>query len=200
MGVGADLVTLPGWGEFAQVGLLLTSMEELSHQPTPDFRSAHYDPPSVPWWALLSIFIFLGSIAQFLPHARIWTIVTNLLGALWCVYICLWLRRLDADSRALYWILAGTGAQLIDGVVTLTVDPEVSWWPTLFSVAYGLSFLVGIYVIRAELERHYNQREQFSLSLGLVMTFFFSFIYFQYHLYDIAEIRKRDREALIAPV
>jgi hypothetical protein len=47
------------------------------------------------------------------------------------------------------------------------------------------------FVLRSELLRHYNQREPIGLKLGPFMTFFFSYIYFQYHLRDIAEYRER---------
>jgi hypothetical protein len=161
-----------------------------------NYTSAYYDPPSVPWWGLLSVFIFLGSMPQFLPHRQIWAIIANLLGALWCVYIGVWLRRLDSNSKALYWIVAYTFLNLPYDVVALRVSLETSWFLTWTAfVIYGL-YIVGTYVVRAELEKHYNQREDFGLSLGPIMTFFFSYIYFQYHLRDIAEYRKYQREPI----
>jgi len=54
-------------------------------------------------------------------------------------------------------------------------------------------YITAIYVIRAELTRHYRQQEQFPMTLGLFMTFCFAFIYFQYHLYDIAEYKHQQR-------
>jgi len=47
------------------------------------------------------------------------------------------------------------------------------------------------FVIRAELLKHYNEREPAGLKLGLFMTFFFSYLYFQYHLYKIALAKKQ---------
>jgi hypothetical protein len=54
-----------------------------------------------------------------------------------------------------------------------------------------LIWFVTIYVIRADLHYHYNLREPVGLYLSGVMTFFFSFLYFQYHLRKIAELRER---------
>lgn len=175
-------------------------MEELSSQPKLDYSSAYYDPPAVPWWGLLILFALLRGIASLLPDAQIWLMVVNLLWALWCVYICLWLRRLNPNSMALFWILAFTGLELTYDVVALRIDPRESLLPALLALAYAVPLIIGIYVIRAELERHYNRQEDRSLTLGPFMTFFFSFVYFQYHLYDIAEARRREREALSASV
>ena len=53
------------------------------------------------------------------------------------------------------------------------------------------TWIVTIYVIRAELHIHYNVREPIGLYLSGVMTLFFSFLYFQYHLYKIAQLREK---------
>jgi hypothetical protein len=50
---------------------------------------------------------------------------------------------------------------------------------------------VTIYSIRNELQTHYNRIEPIGLQLGGIMTFFFSFLYFQYHLYKIAQLKQR---------
>jgi divalent metal cation (Fe/Co/Zn/Cd) transporter len=63
----------------------------------------------------------------------------------------------------------------------------------LSSMVLGIA---TVFMIKSDLERHYNDREHAGLVLGGVMTFFFSFLYFQYHLYDIAKRRKRVAEAL----
>ena len=65
----------------------------------------------------------------------------------------------------------------------------------IFAVTLALICIViwiaTIYLVRAELHYHYNQREPVGLYLSGVMTFFFSFLYFQYHLYKIAQLRER---------
>ena len=55
--------------------------------------------------------------------------------------------------------------------------------------------IVTIFLIRSDLERHYNEREPYGLQLNGLMTFFFSFLYFQYHLCDIAKRRRADHAA-----
>jgi hypothetical protein len=57
----------------------------------------------------------------------------------------------------------------------------------------GAIGLATIFLIRTDLERHSNEREPYGLQLGGVMTFFFSFIYFQYHLNEIAKRRRENR-------
>lgn len=171
-------------------------MEELSPQLGPDYRSAYYDPPNVPWWFLLIFFFLLGGIAALLPDSLLWIIVVKLLWGLWCIYLCFWLRRLDPNSKALLWILACTALDLVRVIVRSTIDAKESLLPALAGLAYVVIFVIGIFVIRAELERHYNQQERLRLKLSPVMTFFFSFVYFQFHLYYIGEVRRQKREAL----
>src|ERR1700678_756178 len=161
-------------------------MEELSQQSRLDYSSAYYDPPRVPWWFLLILFVLLGGIASLLPDSLIWMIVVDLLWGLWCIYIGFWLRRLDPNSKALFWILACTALDLARTFVRTTIDAKESLLPAFLGLAYAVVLCIGIFVVRAELERHYNQREGISLKLGPFMTFFFSFVYFQYHLYYIA--------------
>ena len=52
-----------------------------------------------------------------------------------------------------------------------------------FLILAGLiAYLVGIFKIREAMEEYYNSRENIALTLSGVMTFFFSTIYFQYHI------------------
>jgi hypothetical protein len=60
-----------------------------------------------------------------------------------------------------------------------------------------LDFVV-IFSIRDELQKHYNEREPIGLHLGGVLTFFFSYIYFQYHLHEIAQFKKRQTEGVLS--
>jgi hypothetical protein len=171
-------------------------MQELSQQSRLDYRSAYYDPPRVPWWFLLILFLLLGGIASLLPDSLIWMIVVDLLWGFWCIYLGFWLRRLDPNSTALFWILACTALDLARTIVRTTIDAKESLLPAFAGLAYVVVLCIRIFVVRAELERHYNRRENISLKLGPFMTLFFSFVYFQYHLYYIAEARVREREDL----
>jgi hypothetical protein len=52
--------------------------------------------------------------------------------------------------------------------------------------------LAARYSLRSSLEDHYNSAEPMGLVLSGVMTFFFSVIYFQYHLNDIVRRKRLD--------
>ncbi len=104
------------------------------------------------------------------------------------------------NSKSLSWLLVSIAI----GLVSIILNSHAESSSMLISAADWLGtaalvlYFVCIFVIRAELVRHYNQREDFTLALGPVMTLFFSFAYFQYHLYDIAEQRLKERSAIVA--
>ena len=60
-----------------------------------------------------------------------------------------------------------------------------------------VSSILGIaiaFMIRADLLRHYNEREPIGINLSPGLTFFFSFFYLQSQLYPIAQFKKRHAE------
>jgi hypothetical protein len=163
----------------------------------PPLTSPQYPaPPLVHWSALLIVAIIAGVLFdRLLPDSAADFAVTLLWGA-WVIYLCLWIRKLDANSKAFLWALASIAVALACDAFNLPQNPSsVMIW-----ISYGLEisdFGLGIavaFVIRAELQDHYNNREPIGLHLGGVMTFFFSYLYFQYHLYEIAQFKKRQAE------
>jgi hypothetical protein len=69
----------------------------------------------------------------------------------------------------------------------------------IVSLASGLLrivlWIVTIYVVCAELLKHYNEQEPVGLRLNGFMTFFFSFLYFQSRLYVITQFKKSRKKA-----
>jgi hypothetical protein len=96
------------------------------------------------------------------------------------------------------WYLSSMAAGFLSFLLSVTVG-QVGGFETVIDCLGFADLVLGIiaiFVIRAELVRHYNQQEGFGLVLGPVMTLFFSFVYFQYHLFDIAEQRYKERTSL----
>ena len=52
-------------------------------------------------------------------------------------------------------------------------------------------------MIRADLLRHYNEREPIGINLSPGMTFFFAFFYIQSQLYPIAQLKRRKAKGLV---
>jgi Na+/H+-translocating membrane pyrophosphatase len=94
---------------------------------------------------------------------------------------------------SIFWCAAYVALQVAAGVPG--GPSPASTGIMIFAVTLALICIViwiaTIYLVRAELHYHYNQREPVGLYLSGVMTFFFSFLYFQYHLYKIAQLRER---------
>jgi hypothetical protein len=123
----------------------------------------------------------------------------NFLWGAWVFYLCLWIRKLDPNSKSILWASASIGMQFVlDGLDSIQEPSLALTWVIggLWIASLVLDFIV-IFMIRAELQTHYNEREPIGLHLGGAMTFFFSYLYFQYHLYDIAQFKKRQAEGLI---
>jgi len=171
-------------------------------QPNPHegLKPDYPAPPPVHWLVLLGAWIALLIPTHFFAPPSIRQMLPNLIFSLWVLYLCLWLRRLSQASRALYWALAS-----IAGDLFLTFFPDNSGHPSwLYAAALGAAALlvfalpfVTIFVIRAELLRHYNQREPIGLKLNPILTLVLSYIYFQYHLFDIAQHKNRNAQNII---
>jgi hypothetical protein len=165
-------------------------------QPQPDAEPsvAYPAPPNVHWGVLFVAEIVISIIAIVLTPRAYWHLVANLGFDAWALYLCLWIRKLEPGALSIFWCSAFVTLQL---VISVPAGPgPVSAGVTiiggiiaLFAIAL---WIVTIYLIRAELHYHYNVREPIGLYLGGVMTFFFSFLYFQYHLYNIAQLKERN--------
>jgi hypothetical protein len=151
----------------------------MDRNPLPKASSykASFPPPPRLHWALLFVAI-AGSegLALWLVRQPFRDFLVNVVIAAWPIYLCLWIRKIDARSLSLYWALASFASGFL-----------FSW----------LLWIVVIFEIREELLEHYNRREPIGLKLNLVMSLLFSFVYFQYHLNRIA---KEKRQQSLEPV
>jgi hypothetical protein len=161
------------------------------------FQSPYYDPPRMKWWWLFLAICVLDFLISLLTRLQLGNQVSNWLLNFWAIYFCIWLRRIVPDSVALRWVLLSAAIDLTD---YLPLPANIAWMGyarTFLDFVGIVCFVIGIFTVRRDLQRHYNQREDFSLRLGPFMTLFFSFLYFQYHLYDIAEARQQERQRAV---
>jgi hypothetical protein len=161
--------------------------------------SAYPAPPRVHWAVLLIVSMVASALFEWsLPETVAEFAITSLWGA-WIFYLCSWIRRLDPNSKSLAWALASIGMQFVLDGLDLIQDPSLALnWVIcgLWVTSLVLDFVV-IFEIRAELQTHYNEREPIGLHLSGALTFFFSYLYFQYHFYEIAQFKKRQAEGSI---
>lgn len=117
----------------------------------------------------------------------------------WGIYVCHWLRKLNPDNHSLFWC----DAYVVVNVAYLAIDlpPRPSALAFYTDVSLALASVVlgftTLLVVRAELLRHYNEREPIGIYLSVLWTIFFNFLYFQSQLRPIAQY-KRDEAAGLA--
>jgi len=181
-------------------------MSTESEQSSIDFRqvsglgpSGHEypPPPRVHWAVLLLAVVALSSLFAWLAP-RYQNILDSLLVDGWIFHICLWVRRLNPDSSSLFWCDLYAVVELSYAMTSLQQHPT----PLMDVVSGGLGIassilgIVNLYIVRDELLKHYNEREPIGIYLGPVLTFFFSYLYFQSQLYEIAQYKKRQAEGI----
>ncbi len=168
-------------------------MEQSPIQPGDSQSIVYPRPPEVNWAMLLAAFFVYSILVMICAPKEYWSLLSKLAEDAWALYLCLWLLKLDKNSMSIYWCAAFVAVQLAlsipSGTESLSIEFEV--FAIVLAILSVIMWLVTIYSIRAELLVHYNQREPIGLQLSGVMTFFFSFLYFQYHLYKIARIKQQ---------
>jgi hypothetical protein len=167
-------------------------MDQPLPQPEAEPRVVYPSPPNVYWAVLFAAQFIIAILAIVFTPKPWWTLASNLAVDAWIIYLCLWIRKLEPAAMSIFFCAAYVALQL---VFTVPYGPQpMNQSLTIFggilaSLAVVIWF-VTTYVVRAELHYHYNVREPIGLYLSGVMTFFFSFLYFQYHLYKIAQLRE----------
>jgi hypothetical protein len=168
-------------------------MDQPPAQLGAELRNVYPAPPNVHWAVLLGALFAVAVLACLLLPKSYWTLVSNLAFDAWAIYLCLWIRKLEPGAMSIFFCATYVALQLSFSVPGDPVPPNKGI--TIFVATLALLclalWLVTIYAIRAELHFHYNEREPIGLYLSGVMTFFFSFLYFQYHLHKIAQLRER---------
>jgi hypothetical protein len=109
----------------------------------------------------------------------------GLFGPIWLIVQANWVRRVNGKSRA--FVLSIVAACSIPAMILLggiegavgATSEQIGMIVGFAMIVYAVLYLWSVYQLRSELEA-----EPIGIPLGGVMTFFFSVIYFQYHLYD----------------
>jgi predicted membrane protein len=135
-------------------------------------------PPNLPWWLVL-----------------IFDIVTlGMFEAAWGLVLAIWMKKLAPSSKAVYYYVVYALCLGCIFALSFMAAAEHTQNPMapLLNIVVLVFSLVARYSLKNSLEEHYNNVEPMGLQLSGVMTFFFSTIYFQYHLNDIVRRKKLD--------
>jgi hypothetical protein len=162
--------------------------------------NAYPAPPRVNWVLLLIASCALDALAEMILPKPYSGWISGLFLDGWAVYLCIWLRKLDPAWDNIGWCIAIVATEVL-GKVIGDFTPHSSWLE-FFSMATTLAgiviYLLLIFSIRDAILQHYNEREPVGLTLSPWLTLFFSFYYFQYHLYPIAQFKDRVARGEIA--
>jgi len=129
-------------------------------------------PPNLHW----SIVLILGVLTR------------QLFNLIWALVQANWARKLSGDNKPMV-LVAMYPAGMIAGILTTALYRNAGIGG-LFIIAGAIVYLFGVFSIKAAMEEYYNSRENISLVLSGVMTFFFSTVYLQYHINSIARWKK----------
>ncbi len=156
---------------------LVTAPVQPAGPPVVDFPA----PPALHWAVVLVIGIF----------------TCNFFTLAWGIVQSAFVKRIEPKSKSLYCYIGSIAAVVLYIVLSaMDVVSELVFLAWIASI--GLWIISG-FVLRSELEEHYNTSEPISLDLSGIMTFFFNVFYFQYHLYRIAEL-KRTTQLSVVPL
>jgi GYF domain 2 len=132
-------------------------------------------PPNWHW----AIILVLGVITR------------QLFNLVWALIQANWARRLINDNKPMV-LVAMYPAGMVAGIMMTILfrGQTLADLGGLFILAGAIVYIVGVFSIRAAMEEYYNSTENIGLQMSGVMTFFFSTVYIQYHINQIAKWKK----------
>ena len=137
-------------------------------------------PPNLHWGLLLAIYV-VAQILNALLHL--------LLNSAWSIVQANWARKLDGNNNTLVLVIMYPAAIFSAAMAAAFGFAQQTSTPFKFTVVLILGgvvcYIVGMFKIKAAMESYYPD-----LRLSGVMTFFFSTIYFQYHINQLAKINE----------
>jgi hypothetical protein len=142
-------------------------------QPAMAMGQAGLMPPSMHWALVLVLSL----------------VTCGIFGIAWMFIQAGFVKKIDPQSKAMQMFLGYIALILLATVflrgslAALTILP-------LVQLAAMVIFWIGAFGMRKSLTTYYNTVENCGLRLGPIMTFFFSVLYFQYHLTRIANWKR----------
>ena len=179
-----DLAQSEGMADWAEVSLVLGNI------PIPAAA-----PPLVPAVAVQTVPLPVNIHWAVLLLLEIVTL--NIFNFAWALYLANWARKLDGDNKTLVLIAMYPAGFIAAVIAVLNGSQPIGG---LLRLAGLVAYVIGIFGIKAAMENYYNSVERYGLTLSGGMTFFFSTIYFQYHINEIAKWKKSSGMNLVQAV
>jgi hypothetical protein len=145
----------------------------LGYPQPPKMRHAAPLPPGQLHWVVLLV----GMI-----------VTGGLFGMIWAFVQANWVRKIDQQSKAMVFLAIGVALNLLGQGIILSGEAPLL---ALLVLVGALVCIYGsLFGMRTSMVRYYNSVEKIGLKLSGVMTFFFSIVYFQYHLQRILKTKR----------
>jgi len=141
-------------------------------------------PPNLHW----SIVLLLNIISQVIPFGVLFNIV-------WTLVLANWARKLSGNNNILV-LIAMYPAGIIAGYMGRTIQGTGIVIGPLLILGGLVAYLIGIFKIKGAMEDYYNSKEKMGLTMSGVMTFFFSTVYLQYKVNEIAKWKKSGAQSI----
>ena len=139
------------------------------------------EPPAMHWGLLLLLAI----------------VTCGIFLIIWVFVQASYIRKLDANSKAIPWLIAylgfSIGLRAVAGGLGAVGHNSLEWLSIAAWIGGVVCHLFAVFNMKDSLEGYYNSREPMGLQLSGVMVFFFATLYFQYHFNEITERHKAMR-------
>jgi uncharacterized protein DUF4339 len=143
-------------------------------------------PPNLHWVFVLILNMMGGVLAPL-----------KFFNLIWALVLANWARKLDGNNNTLV-LVAMYPAGFISAFVAVAVSTGSSnaemygIFSALMIIGGVIAYIIGIFKIKHAMEEYYTTTENMGLRLNGAMTFFFSTIYLQYHVNQIAKWKKEN--------
>lgn len=168
---------------------------------TSALRNIEYPaPPRVHWSVLLLSWFVLAILFAMLAPRAYQQLLNSLVVDAWAFSLCLWIRSLDPETRSPFWCDVYVVVEIAYALISIRQNPSIVVEDITDYLRFASFCLYcwTLYLIRSDLLRHYNRREPYGLELNGLMTYMFSFLYFQSQLFPIARAKRREAEERFA--
>ena len=173
-----------------------SQQSQTPYVPAAQFAPQFPDPPNLHWGLVLLFDIVTAKLFQMV----------------WNLILSAWMRRVQPNSKALFYYAAGYVLGLIYTIMYLPAVMEQvqhilandpGFHPhyahgglmSLIGLAAWVLKLLARFDMKSSLEEHYNTVEPMGFSMSGVLTFFFGGLYIQSQLNRINEIKRAMRYA-----
>lgn len=173
---------MPDWLPVAQILGTPASIPPVAPAYPQPSGAIYPDPPNLNWGLelLLGIFTF------------------GLFVVFWNLVIATWAKRVQPASKALMYYIIGTVLIFINfgGSYGIFIalghhqHPHHHVFSSLIGIASWVVRLIARFLLREDIEQHFNGPEPLGVRLSGVLTFFFGGIYFQYKLNQINDLKQ----------